>query len=416
MRPWFALTLLTACTDKTSSDDTAAAADGTTWYADVEPLVQKSCSSCHDGGGVGGVNLTDPAVATAMAGAMASYVTAGIMPPPAADPGCRPYGGADRMNLTDDEKAVFQAWVDGGAPLGDPASAPAPVSWGTQMESPDAVLTMPIEYTLNPDSDGNEYYCVELENPLTETQYITGIDVLTGNPSVVHHMILVKDENGDAGSEYGVDDPSAGFNCRDPMMEDDWTMLHAWAPGMDVTEMAPSTGMAIEPGDQIILQMHYFATDEDAGAADQSSYLLQLSSERPSKEVQLVAFGPSGFRIPADEEAHAETESLYNEWIPIYVYGVFPHLHLLGTHYESWVDNEDGSQDCLASGGWDFDHQAFYMYDEPYTLEVGSTLNGSCTWDNSMGNPAQYNDPPEQVTSGEGTNQEMCFFLFYAAY
>ena len=413
MRPWLSLALLAGCSDK-SADDTSAS-DTATWYRDVAPVVEKSCATCHDGHGVGGVNLTDPATAAAMAGAMASYVSAGIMPPPSADPDCRDYAGAQRMNLTDEERALFQAWYDAGAPLGDPSTAPDPVSWGTTMEDPDVVLTMPFEYTLSPDLDGNEYYCVELENPLTETAYVTGLDVLTGNPSVVHHMILVKDEGGDAGEAWGVDDPSQGFPCRDPMMEDDWTMLHAWAPGMDVTEMAAGTGMKIEPGDQLILQMHYFADDADEGATDQSSYLLQTESSSPGKEVQLVAFGPSGFRIPADEADHQETEELYNSYVPIHVYGVFPHQHLLGTHYESWVENEDGSTECLASGDWNFDHQAFYMYQEPYTLEVGSTLYGQCTWDNTADNPWQYNDPPEQVTYGEGTNQEMCFFLFYAS-
>lgn len=420
MRPWLALTLLSACAPKDTAEntsaDTAADSAATTWYEDVEPLVQKSCATCHDGGGVGGVNLTDPATAQAYAGAMASLVSAGAMPPPAADPACRDYGGSERMNLTADERAVFQAWYDEGAKAGDPARAPAPVSWGTAMEDPDVVLTMPFEHPISPDLDGNEYYCVELENPLTEKGYITGLDVLMGNPSVVHHMILIKDESGDAGVEYGVDDAKAGFDCRDPMMESDWTMLHAWAPGMDQTNMVEGTGMVIEPGDQIILQMHYFATDEDEGATDQSSYLLRLDSEKPAKEVQLVPFGPAGFRIPANADAHTETEDLYNSYLPIYVYGVFPHMHLLGTEYHGWVERSDGTVDCLAQGRWNFDHQAFYMFDETYTLDVGSTLMAECTWDNSANNPAQYNDPPEQVTYGEGTNQEMCYFLYYASF
>ena len=420
MRPWLVFLLLPACagqtsTDNASAEDTSADSAGTTWYEDVEPLVQKSCATCHDGGGVGGVNLTDAATAQAYAGAMAAMVSAGAMPPPAADPACRDYGGSERMNLTADERAVFQAWYDEGAKAGDPARAPAPVSWGTSMEDPDVVLTMPFEHPINADVDGNEYFCVEVENPLTETGYITGLDVLTGNPSVVHHMILIKDESGDAGVEYGVTDPSAGFDCRDPMMEDDWTLLHAWAPGMDQTNMVEGMGMAIEPGDQLILQMHYFATAADAGATDQSSYLLRLDSQKPAKEVQLIPFGPAGFRIPADEDAHSESEDFYNSYVPITVYGVFPHMHLLGTDYHGWVDNADGTQDCLAQGRWDFDHQAFYMFDEPYTLDVGDSLVAECTWDNSASNPAQYNDPAEAVNYGEGTNEEMCYFLYYAS-
>ena len=72
MRPWLVFLLLPACagqtsTDNASAEDTSADSAGTTWYEDVEPLVQKSCATCHDGAGVGGVNLTDAATAQAYA-------------------------------------------------------------------------------------------------------------------------------------------------------------------------------------------------------------------------------------------------------------------------------------------------------------------------------------------------------------
>jgi hypothetical protein len=44
---------------------------------------------------------------------------------------------------------------------------------------------------------------------------------------------------------------------------------------------------------------------------------------------------------------------------------------------------------------------------------LGDTVHTTCTWDNSEDNPNQFNEPPENVQWGEGTNEEMCFFLFY---
>lgn len=407
--------LLVACDgDKTvESGDPAEV----TWYEDVEPLVAEHCSSCHGPDGVAGLDLTDPAVAVASAELMLGMVSSGLMPPPSADPTCRPYDNADAMNVDADELAVLQAWVEEGVALGDPADAPPPADLALRIEDPDLTLTMPFAFTPTLDGDGNQYWCVTLENTLTETAWITGLDVALGNTAVVHHMLLMKDENGDAGEAYGGVNPADGFECRDPMMEDDWTILHAWAPGMGATMLPEGTGMQIAPGDQIVLQMHYFWDGDQAPDPDQSSYLLEVTTEAPDKTIEVYPVGPAGFTIPAGEanyEVYEELPWIYD--LDITIYGVFPHQHLLGTAYEAEIRNADGSVDCLARGDWDFHHQAFYMYDEPTTLSVGDTLGGSCWWDNSADNPDQYNDPPQDVTWGEGTNQEMCYFLFYLSY
>lgn len=421
MRTLAPLLLLTACaglgTVKTDgAGETGDSAD-VTWYEDIEPLVAEHCASCHGPDGVAGLDLTDPSIAMERAELMLGMVSSGLMPPPAADPTCRPYDNADAFNIDADELALLQAWVDEGAALGRPEDAPPPADLALRITDPDLTLTMPFAYTPDLDGDGNQYWCVTLDNTLTETAWITGLDVDLGNTAVVHHMLLLKDTGGDAGEAYGISDPSAGFDCRSPMMEDDWTILHAWAPGMGATMLPEGTGMALAPGDQIVLQMHYFSSSDQAPAPDQSSYLLKLSSQAPDETIEVYPIGPTGFRIPADEadyEIHEELD--WNYPLTITIYGVFPHQHVLGKRYESWIDHNDGTIDCLARGDWDFHHQAFYMYDEPTTLEMGDTLAGGCTWDNSADNPDQYNDPPEDVYYGEGTNQEMCYFLFYLSY
>ncbi len=408
--------LLVACSGKDAGVDDSAAAD-VTWYEDVEPLVAEHCASCHGPDGVAGLDLTDPATAQANADLMLGMVSAGLMPPPSADPTCRPYDNDDAMTVDAGELATLQAWVEEGAALGDPEDAQEGPGSVMRIEDPDVTLTMPFAYTPKLDGDGNEYWCVELENTLSETVWISGIDVSLGNTAVVHHMLLMKDENGDAGSEYGGVDPSEGFVCRDPMMEDDWTILHAWAPGMGATMLPEGTGMELAPGDQIILQMHYFWEGDSAPDPDQSSYLLTVSTEAPDATIEVYPVGPDHFTIPAGEadyEVYAELPWTYD--LDITLYGVFPHQHLLGTRYEANLEKSDGSTDCLVRGDWDFHHQAFYMYDEPAVLSQGDTLAGSCWWDNSADNPDQYNDPPQDIEWGEGTNQEMCYFLFYLSY
>lgn len=410
------LLLLLACGtagDKDTAGDTSAAA-APTWGADVAPIVERSCVGCHRAGGVGAGDFTTYAGAAPMANAMAGYVAGGFMPPPAMDPECRSYAGHERMVVPDADVATLQAWAAAGAPEGEPIGALEAVT--PTLEGADVELILPVAHPVTPQDDGNEYHCQILENPFTETTYITGFDVLVDQPGVVHHTVLAIDGSGDAGAWTGEADLTDGWDCRDRITEGDWEMLHAWAPGMEPTAFSDGLGLKVEPGDQLVLQMHYFGSDTDAGTLDQSGYVVR-TADSVSTQIMMAPIGPSGFVLPAGEVS-TPAESYRNDYgIDVTVYGVFPHMHLLGSAYEATIEAPSGEEKCLArADAWDFGHQATYLYDEAVDWEPGETLHTSCTFDNTSANPAQYNSPPELVTYGEGTNQEMCFFLFYFSF
>jgi hypothetical protein len=90
-------------------------------------------------------------------------------------------------------------------------------------------------------------------------------------------------------------------------------------------------------------------------------------------------------------------------------------MHWLGTGFDSTILNSEGDTvECLAQGdNYNFDFQSTYLFKNPVHWALGDTLQTTCTWDNSESNPSQFNDPPKDVGFGEGTNEEMCFFLFY---
>ena len=397
------VSLLLACATGTATDSADAQIDPSvpTWGADVAPIVERSCSGCHHEGGLGTGDFTTYAAARPMAGAMASALGASRMPPPAMDPTCRSYVGHERLVLTAEETALVTAWAEGGAPEGDPIDALTPPS--ISLDGADVEVTLPIAHTVAPDTDGNEYHCQVLENPFTEPTYITGFDVLVDQPAVVHHTLLAIDYGGDAGAGSGESDLTDGWDCRNPIAEDDWGILHAWAPGMEPTAFEDG-GLLVNPGDQIVLQMHYYAKPSDVGTIDQSGYRFR-TAPKVTHTIAMAPMGPTGFRIAAGEVEDATEDYLNDYNVDITVYGVFPHMHTLGQGYESTLQNADGSTTCLArANAWDFGHQMTYLYDEPAIWHKGETLTTRCTYDNTT---------DSTVTYGEGTNQEMCFFLFY---
>lgn len=405
------LPLLVACKDQAADDSTAST--DLRWYPDIEPIMMEKCATCHQAGGLGPGDWTQYASAAAGSAAIKAYVQAGAMPLPAADADCRPYHGHERMHLSDAERDAIIAWADGGAPEGDPAQSTNPQLPVLSLSDTDITLSMPAAYTLAPAQDGNDYWCMVLDNPLTEPRFITGFDVELNNRAVVHHMVLAIDQGGDAGIEYGTDGHQSTFQCRDPIVESDWLLLHAWTPGMEPVEMPEGVGLRLEPDDQIVLQMHYFTDPEGPSQTDLSAYKLRTAESVPT-ESYMTAFGPQRIVIPPDEPAHTVEASIRNTFGgPLTVYGAFPHMHLLATGYDSKITRQDGSEECLVRGAYDFDHQMTYMFEEPAIIQPNERLSMSCTWDNTADNPRQYNDPPQTVRFGEGSNEEMCFLLFY---
>ncbi|WP_437909647.1 hypothetical protein WME95_18225 [Sorangium sp. So ce327] len=383
-----------------------------TWYRDIQPLVERSCASCHDGAGVGGVALTDAATAQRLAALMSLRVSAGDMPPPVLDPSCRSYEGAERMSLSQEERLLFEAWARDGAPLGDPVDSPPPRGRADSIEVPDATLGMPEEHEVSLDDDGNEYFCTIIDNPFSEPAWITAFEAEVGNPAVVHHMAVYRDLGGDAGIGYGVAPGTRAFPCRDPVIELDWQLLHSWAPGVGVTRLPEGAGVRVEPGEQLVLQMHYFGR-RNSEARDRSGYRLELAREAPRAEVYMDVFGPVPFTIPAGAEAHTEQSSAPNEGPPLLVYGVMPHMHVLGRSYRAWIERDGGENECAARGEFEFHHQALYMFDEPMRWGTGDRFVTECTWDNTVDSEGQFSLPPVDVPWGEGTNQEMCFVIAY---
>lgn len=409
--------LVVACSKDTTTDNVDSNGTGldasVNWHEHVEPLIQKNCAACHNRDGVAGTDLTDPAVAVMYADAMTVFIQHDEMPPPASDPSCQDYKGSENMVITETEKTVFYDWADAGAPLGDPQSAPDAIDWSQSLGETNATLRVPSAYTVQPNASGNDYHCFILENPFEEDTYITGFDVELDNSKVVHHMLLTIDTEGNAGDGSGDTDLTDGWDCGDRIIETDWSLLHAWTPGMAPLEFESGDGMKVEPGDQLVLQMHYFHSESEP-ATDQSAYIIKTTSS-VDRQVMMYPFGPTEFKIPAGDDSYSDSAELTNTYANLRILGVFPHMHWLGTGFDSTIlDSEGDTVECLARGdNYNFDFQSTYLFKNPVDWALGDTLQTTCTWDNSESNPYQFNEPPKDVGFGEGTNEEMCFFLFY---
>ena len=118
----------------------ATAANQPTFNKEVLPILQNRCQDCHRPGEAAPMSLLDYEHARPWAKSIKQAVLTKKMPPWFADPH---YGKfSNDRSLSQAEIDTLVAWVDAGAPEGNPKDAPAPRQFveGWNIGKPDLVL------------------------------------------------------------------------------------------------------------------------------------------------------------------------------------------------------------------------------------------------------------------------------------
>src|ERR1700675_4961031 len=167
----------------------ASAADlssAVTFSKDVLPILQKNCQTCHRPGQVAPMSLLTYKEARPWAKAMKAAVVARKMPPWFAD---QKYGHfVNDRSLKQSEIETIAKWADSGATEGNPKDAPAPVQWPQDGWSiqPEVVMDLPPHEV--PAKGVLEWELIALPGPFKTDTWVTSMEILPGDASVVHHI------------------------------------------------------------------------------------------------------------------------------------------------------------------------------------------------------------------------------------
>jgi hypothetical protein len=412
----FLAAILCACADRPP-----------TWHRDVQPVIARSCAGCHAAGEIAPFELATYGDAYQRRDLIRAQVESRLMPPWPPGPGCSEY--ADDRSLPERDRATLLAWVAQGAPEGDPADAravaPAPAAGLSRV---DRLLQLPAAYA--PVEAPDEYRCFLLDWPETERRYVTGFVARPGNTSIVHHVLAFLATPDRVAGFQALDDgdPSPGYKCfggPGGVAQ----ALGAWAPGSRGGDFPAGTGLQIDPGSRIILQVHYNLTG-GLGPSDRTSIELKLDESvarqaflLPWADPQWVNAG--AMRIPAGEAdvSHAFTfaPGSYLGLItgnripsgPFTVHAAALHQHLRGTRSRLEIRRLGGTRECLLDiPRWDFHWQGAYGLSSPKRVDTGDSLSIECHWDNSAANQPG-GQTPRDLNWGERTEDEMCLGFLY---
>lgn len=380
-------------------------------YAEhIAPILNNSCVKCHRPGQSAPFSLIGYENAKRYSDTIALVTSKKRMPPWKAIPGEVEF--LDDSHLSDDQIALIGAWADAGAPRGDRSKEPATPNFpeGWALGKPDMLLEMPYEFELASDG-GDEYWNFVISPNITEPTYISAIDVEPGNKKIVHHVIAFLDEKqqgrklvqsrGDKKAGYKTTGGGVGFNPDGS--------LGGWAPGAKQSKLPAHAGMLIEPGTDIILQVHYNKSGKPE--KDQTKVAVYTNKTKPREQVDVV-FIPNPFiRI-----VPGKAGQMFKSEIPIpakiKIYSLMPHMHLLGKAMKATAIYPDGKEKVLIDvRDWDFNWQLIYNLKNPEILPAGSKLRLEAEYDNSTDNPFQPHDPPKLVRWGEETTDEMMLLV-----
>ena len=388
-------------------------AQSVTFHADVAPIIYAHCTECHRVGEIGPMPLTNYAEVAAY-GEFIEYVTStGYMPPWTPDDSYSHFVG-ERV-LTDDEKATLSAWVAAGKPEGNPAENPGLPAFpeGSQIGTPDLVLPMAEPYTHGGDMT-DQYQVFVLPADPDNDLAIRALEVRPGNRNVSHHAILGLDVSGTAAS-LDAQDPDPGYESFGSFgFTAESNFFGGWVPGAMTVEYPPGIGRTVPAGSDILLQMHYGPSP--ISETDQTEINVFFSEEPIEREVQTTYMGPQHldqfFYLPANQirTFHGTMEVSAD----VSMISIVPHCHLIGVSWEVFATspNNQDTIPLISIPAWDFNWQGFFTFPTLTKIPEGYTLHGIASYDNTNANPFNPNDPPQNVTFGEGTTDEM-FFVFF---
>ena len=375
-----------------------------TFAEDVAPILFDHCALCHHPNGSAPFSLLTYAAAKQHATQIAAVTKARVMPPWKSEPGYGDFVG--HRPLTGGDIDVMQRWLADGTLEGDPANRPALPHWtdGWQLGTPDLVVTLPRPYALA--ADGRDVSRVfVLPVPIDAVRFVRGVEFRPGNPKVVHHANIRIDRTA-ASRTLDEQDPAPGYECvlAHSAVYPDGHFL-GWTPGQVAPLLPHGLAWRLTPRTDLVVEVHM----KPSGKAEEvnPSIGLYFGSDPPERTPAMLRLGRQSIDIAPGEKAYTIDDSFVLP-VDVEVQAVQPHAHYRAREVRGIATLPDGTTRWLIYiTDWDFRWQHVYRYVTPFALPRGTTLSVRYTFDNSADNPRNPQQPPQRVTWGQWTQDEM---------
>src|SRR5437762_2007777 len=201
-----------------------------TFAKDVAPIFQAKCQECHQPNSIAPMSIITYQDVRPWARSIKERVSQRQMTPWHIDKTVGVQKFKNDMSLSDEQIDKIVAWVDQGAPQGDPKDMPAPKPLVTDNEwkavrdgygPPDLIIRSP-EYTM-PAQHQDVWYRPMSDIPLTEPRWAKLVEIRPTNLKgrrIIHHSIayLVLNNDPDAVNKGTSNGPDRFRDGDDPLL------------------------------------------------------------------------------------------------------------------------------------------------------------------------------------------------------
>ena len=311
--------------------------------------------------------------------------------------------------LSEEQRQTILAWVDQGAPEGDPSVAPEPLEFNDalvwrleeQMGSAPDLVVESEPFDLDAVTQ-DKWFRPMTPTGLEEERWVKAIEIRPKNPEsrqVVHHALafLMQQDDGKRGLPEDVDVPFGP------------SLFMEWAVGKAGQIFRPDTGKLMMPGSQITWEVHLHANGKRVPNA-QVELAVWFHDEPPEHRTilsMLDAQGPNSLDIPPGEIA--VTQGTFALTAPARIENFQPHMHMRGKAMSMEAIYPNGEREVLSFvDNFQWNWQINYVYDEEAApvVPAGTILVTTAWHDNTENNPHNP-DPNQWVGWGDRTVDEM---------
>lgn len=370
---------------------------GLTFSRDIAPIFQQSCQECHQPGSIAPMSLVTYQEVRRWAARIRQRVSDRIMPPWHVNPYLGIQDFKNSRALSEAEIATIAAWVDAGAPEGNPRDLPAPVSFPAgdsftmldELGAPDLIVETP-PFTV-PAHGNDQWWRPKVPTGLTTDRWVRAMEVLPSFPEgrrVTHHFLATAVQSHNLGG-----------------------LLTEWAVGKVGERYQEGTGKLLQAGGEIEFELHYFPSGTEV-PNDQVSLGIWLYPEGyvPEHETVLRMFNiapQNTLEIPPYSTPMFTNEFVMRE--PVRIQSFQAHLHLRGKGMSMEAIYPDGKKELLSIiDNWQFNWHNNYIYADEAAplLPAGTVLKFNAWFDNTENNPVNPH-PGNFVTWGDRAADEM---------
>ena len=398
-----------------------AAADGeVTFSREIAPILQRSCQKCHRPDALAPMPLIHYDEVRPWARAIRNRTglrgKPGVMPPWFIEKDIGIQAFKDDPSLSDEEIRLIAAWVDNGAPEGDPADLPPPVEFlganEWEIGAPDLIVSSP---SVEVPGESPDWWGAigNAATGLTEDRYVAALEYkeitesregprrnTVGGLFVVHHAVM--------------DVVAPGAEVDDGPRRAGWPVHEV---GRNADFFNAEAGKLMKAGSTLTFDnVHLHSNGAHTRARLDVGFRFHPRGYEPTLEMRSMAFG-NGVDLdiePMDPDQQMEAYFTLPENAKISIFE--PHMHAPGVRM--CLDAIVGiTVQTLNCAGYDHSWVRVYTYEDDAAplLPKGTILRITGYFNNSPSNP-NVSDPRNWSGGGNRSVDQMFINLMRGVY